>query len=537
MRVRSIKQKRKTQIQDYQICGKRRDSLAKDGKKKETKKDNGKSKEIKLTPFEQELVETMKKVREFKLHTEANIVSIIYKSPDVIYSYDLKLEDFSNNAWKVYFTIASDLILKEKKPILDEVTIGLYLEKHDKLREKYDEYGGYDTIESAKAYVKEENIQGYVSELNKWNVVIKLIKMKFPVNEQLSRFADMSADEIYSEYEAKLNHVFVNLEGDVKSYCITDGIDELIDELDEGLAVGLPYHDLPMLNKETGGSLLGNITLIGGLSNVGKSTFARTSTIPSIIKHKEKVVIMLNEDSRKKWQREMLVWICNNILKKDLQKYTVRDGKYTDEVKDLLRKSAEWLKEQANNHTITLIPFEKYETSKAIKVIKKYSALGVKFFVLDTFKMDAGKVSEQTWLELQQNMVAINDVVKPEVKNLHILITFQLAKTSARQRYYVQDNVGVSKNIIDPVSTCIMIRDVLEDEFKGEKRELKVFRLDGKNLKTKIPVELDKNKKYQIIFIVKNREGSANSYQIIIEHDLSRNIIKEIGITHVPIDY
>ena len=41
------------------------------------------------------------------------------------------------------------------------------------------------------------------------------------------------------------------------------------------------------------------------------------------------------------------------------------------------------------------------------------------------------------------------DVVKPEAKNLHITCTFQLAKGSARQRYFTQDNVGVSKNIID----------------------------------------------------------------------------------------
>ena len=507
--------------------------MAKETKKKDVKKD----KESKLTPFEQELIETMKTVKSFKLAAEANIVSIIYRSPDSLYNHDLKLEDFSNNVWKVYFTIANELILKEKKSVLDDVTTGLYLEKHSKLKEKYEEYGGYETIENAKAYVNEKNMDGYVGELRKWNVVIKLIRMKFPVKDRLSEFSDMTADEIYAEYEAKLNHIFVNLEGNVKSYCITDGIDELIEELDQGLAVGLPYYDLPMLNKETGGSLIGNITLVGGLSNVGKSTFARTATIPSILKHKEKVVIMLNEDGKKKWQREMLVWIANNILKKELHKYTVRDGKYTEEVKDILKKSADWLKEQAKNHVITLIPFEKYETSTAIKVIKKYANLGVKYFVLDTFKMDAGKVSEQSWLEMQQNMVAINDVIKPESKNLHILITFQLAKTSARQRYYVQDNVGVSKNIIDPVSTCIMIRDLLEDEFKGEKRELKVYRLDGKSLKTKIPIELDKNKKYQIVFIVKNREGSANSYQIVIEHDMSRNILKEIGITHVPLDF
>ena len=95
----------------------------------------------------------------------------------------------------------------------------------------------------------------------------------------------------------------------------------------------------------------------------------------------------------------------------------------------------------------------------------------------------------------------------------------------------------MAKNIIDPTSTCIMIRDVLEDEYPDGKHELKVYKLEGKNGKTRIPVKLDKDKRYQIIFIVKNREGSANTYQIVIEHDMSRNIMKEVGITHVAIDW
>ena len=163
--------------------------------------------------------------------------------------------------------------------------------------------------------------------------------------------------------------------------------------------------------------------------------------------------------------------------------------------------------------------------------------MGVKYFILDTFKMDAGDVSDKSWLEMQQNMVEINDVIKPESKNLHILITFQLAKGSVKQRYYTQDNIGMSKNIIDPASTCIMIRDLYDDEYTGERRELKVYRLEGKNGKTKIPIKLDKDKHYQIAFIIKNREGSANRYQVVFEHDMSRNIMKEIGITNVPVDF
>ena len=194
--------------------------------------------------------------------------------------------------------------------------------------------------------LNESNFESYVQELNKWNAVIQLCKKGFPVKDRLSDYVDMSAEDIYNELEVYINHIFVNVDNDIKSYDICDGIDELIEELNEGLAVGLPYNNMPFVTKTTGGQCLGNITLIGGLSNVGKSTFVRTSIIPSIINAKEKIVIMVNEDGIKKWQRELLVWIVNNILEYDLQKYVVRDGKYSDEVKEKLHLAANWLKEQ-----------------------------------------------------------------------------------------------------------------------------------------------------------------------------------------------
>ena len=492
----------------------------------------------KLTPYQEELLKAAKTVKEYKLACEANIVSIYYKKPDLMYDFELKLEDFTENTWRVYWQIAYDIVIKEHKPVLDDITIGLYLEKHNKLKQKYDDYGGYETIEKATEYVKTENLSGYIAELNKWNTVLMMLKNKFPVYNRLSEFADMSLDDIYVEYEAILNHIFINADEDIQSYSIEEGIDDLIDELNEGLAVGLPYYEMPLLNKETGGQLTGNITLVGGLSNMGKTTLVRSMCIPASIKNDEKLVIIINEEGRRKWQREMLVWVANNIYKFDLQKFVVRDGKYSDEVMDMLRKCANWIKEKASDNTITIIPFNKYRTEKAIKVIKKYASLGVKYFILDTYKADSGSRSDKMWLEMQQSMVDIYDTVKTDGgKDVHIVITFQLAKSSARQRFYSQDNIGQAKNIVDVASTCLMIRDVFEDEYTGEKNALKVYKLEGKNGKSKIPVNLDHDKHYQLIFIVKNREGAANNYQIVVEHDMSRNLLKEVGFTSVPVDF
>lgn len=491
----------------------------------------------KLSPFQEEQLKAAKKVKEYKLSCEANIVSIFYKKPDLLFDYDIKIDDITENAWKVYYQIAYDIVVKEKKPNLDDITIGFYLEKHDKLKQKYEEYGGYQKITDATSYVKVNNIDGYVKDFNKWNAVLKLIKYGFSVSDRLSDYSDMTADEIYSELETLLNHTFVNVDGDVNSYSLDYRIDELLEKLNEGLAVGLPYHNMPIINSETGGQLHGNITLIGGLSNVGKSTFARTSTIPSIIEHNEKIVIMINEDGLSKWQREMIIWVANNIFKNDLQKFVVRNGHYTEQTWEILRQSAEWIKEKCENHTITIIPFNSYKTATAIKVIKKYSGLGVKYFMLDTFKTDANNKSYESSsvaMQLQQSMVAIYDTIKEASKDVHILITFQLAKGSARQRYYTQDNTGISKNMIDVVSTTMMIRDLFDDEKSGGKNPLKVFRLEGKS---KIPVQLNADKHYQIIFIVKNREGSANQFQVVVEHDMSRNMMKEVGITCVTQDF
>lgn len=492
----------------------------------------------KLTPYQEEKLKCAKQVKEYKVACEANIVSIFYKKPELMYDYQLKLEDFSENTWRVYWQIAYDIIVKEKKSVLDDITVGLYLEKHSKLKQKYDEYGGYDTIDKATEYIKTSNISGYVNELKKWETVIRMIASGFPVTDRIKEFVDMSLDEIYKEYDALLNHIFINAEEDVMSYSLSDGIYDLIEQLNEGIAVGLPYDNMPTLTKETGGQLPGNITLVGGLSNMGKTTLTRTMLIPSAVKYGERLVILVNEEGKAKWQRELIVWVANNIYKTDLQKFVVRDGKFSDEVKELLYKCADWIAEKSENNMLTIIPFARYETQKAIRIIKKYASLGVKYFILDTYKADAGSRSDRMWLDMQQNMVDIYDTVKAEGgKNVHITITFQLAKSSARQRFYSQDNIGMAKSIIDPASTCLMLRDVFEDEYTGERNELKVYRLDGKNNKSKIPVKLDHDKHYQLIFIVKNREGAANNIQIVCEHDMSRNLLKEVGFTSVPVDF
>ena len=89
---------------------------------------------IELTAFEKEQAQCAKKIGEYKLTSEANIVASIFKNPELLYNIDLKLEDFSHNIWKCWFAVANGLIIKEKKLGLDEITVGIYLEKHPQIK-------------------------------------------------------------------------------------------------------------------------------------------------------------------------------------------------------------------------------------------------------------------------------------------------------------------------------------------------------------------------------------------------------------------
>ena len=496
------------------------------------------NKNKKITPFQEMMLNAAKTVKEFKLSCEANIVSIFFCKPDLMYDYTLKLDDFTENTWKVYWQIAYDIVIKEKKAILDDITVGLYLEKHPKLRSKYDEYGGYDTIEKAKEYVQVENIGGYVNELSKWNTVLLMLKNKFPIYDRIKEFVDMSLDDIYEEYEAMLNHIFVNVSNEVTTYNACDGINSLIDRLNEGIGVGLPFNNCDILNKEVGGlNCSGNIYGLGANSGAGKSTTAMNYIIPSIIKYDEKLVLFINEEDQTKVQKELIIWVANNVLKLELPKYKLRDGNFDEETMENLRKAAKWIEEKKETRNITIVPLERYSVNIVIKFIKKYASLGVKYFILDTLKESCDAKTDEIYKSMTRDMVALYDVVKPAAKNVGLFVTYQLGKASIKMRYLTNNEIGMGKSIVDVMSVNLMIRSPFEDEYEGGKHEIVGYRFEGKNGKSKIPFKLKRDKHYMITFIPKNRFGQTDAFQIISEFDFSTNTNKDIGICNITQDW
>lgn len=487
----------------------------------------------KLTPFEKQQAEAAKQILEYKLGAEASIVSMIYKNPDLLRETNLNLNDFHNNCWRVYFEIAKDMIINEKKVALSEVDIGLYLEKHSKLADKYyNEYGGYQTIENAGFYIKEENFDSYVTDLRKWNVVAKLIKHGFPCDkERLSEICDMSAEDLYDEYTVYLNDIFANVDNNIKSYNGFSDMKTLIDELDEGTGIGIPFANCKILNAETGGMLGGNIIGFGASSGVGKSTLSINYTFPTIMDYNLKALFIINEEDQNKFKKEALIWYCTNILKRPIPKRVLRDGKFDNETKETLYKAAEWFESIQERKNITIIPLEQYTARTVVKLIKKYTKMGCDLIVLDTLKESYDSRDKESWKSLMTDCVDFYDCIKHT--NTCMIITYQLVKN--KSKYLTNADIGVSKGILDVFSVNVFFRRPMQTEFEGGKDELYCYN-PIKNSSSRHEFALKKDGHYMIAFVSKNRFGQSD-IQIVSEADFSINRYEDVGYCSVIQDY
>ncbi len=486
-----------------------------------------------------ECIRTQKILDENSLASEANVCAILWKNPDYYNAYEsLSIEDFQNNCWKVFFEIGRQIIRDEKKTTLDELTVSFYLTKHEKLKAKFDEYGGMETISKAKEYVDISNIEGYIKDLYKFKTLKTMARLGFPVAKDISKYMDMNLEQIYQTFEAMLNHVFLKAETSSKSYNVADGIYEFIENLDKGKNIGLPLDSSELLSQQIAGIQKGHIYMLGMSSGSGKSFLMYRWLLPSIIKSKEKICIIMNEEDQTRVQTELLIYFANVILGGNVHKISLRNGGFDQNTKDILYKAAEKIKKLKDESTITIIPLESYNVDTAIKYIKKFSALGCSYFILDTLKLGNTSPNEdKSWLSLQTDVVKLYDVIKPAGKNVSLFMTMQLGKQSLNQRYLNGYSIGISKNVVDVASCCLLSRMIHPDEREGQKNSIKCFRVDENSVEIPFELDPDPKKNYLLVFITKNRFGYANTYQIVAEVDFGTNKYKEIGLARIMPDF
>lgn len=477
---------------------------------------------------------------------EGNFVLTLWKDPTLYSEYVLESNE--------------DLLLEESKLIYDlgkkmfdkgiveftHVNVETYLNDYPELKNQIDSYGGTrEIIQNAKVF-STANIDAVYDDLAKANTIIALYKTQVNILRNitdLQKLPNSSAVNDFVEYKIaecqKSKH-----NADVKE--MTGHIsDEFIKNIIEGTLVEtISFNKFAnRLDSILNGSVLGKLHIVGGMSGVGKSTFMCSNILYPHMLQGEHICLISNELNHQEFMAMFIAVVATDIMgywKLSRGKMTKRDkdggSKLTPEDIEVLLKVQKWINENMADK-FHFIDMQTTSFNVVKKMIKKYALLGCKTFLFDTFKSDNGSSDGlQEWQILIEHSKELT--IMAGKYNIAMYITVQLTPGNAEKSYLTRGDLSQGKGIIFMAHSCILMRKVRNNEFKGEKNDLKPFTYEKNQATGKYhrkELVLDPAKKYILVFIDKNRSGAENDviiYEFIGE--LARYM--EIGYANVKID-
>lgn len=488
---------------------------------------------------------------------ESLYVGNLWRNPNLYSKYKshkIEKSTFTKGIWFFYYYIGKEMYDSGIRSFEDTSVYSFITSKPKEQNKKsyfevYDEFGGFETMQDLmnECAVDKSNDDYHFSEIQKYESLRTLQSenlLNIHSSEFIKKLANMTLKEVQTFCLHKFKTSFAHINsGDVVIYNLTEDIEEMIDELDQGEEVGLPLFDSPRLTKKINGQKLGNLMYLVLSSGVGKSSIVTEKFVLSIFEHNvkaldpesdldfEKALIFVNEEGKKRWQARLLATVASRILKKPIPRDVVNRGKYSAENKATLIEAAKWLKQNQPDF-IKLIVLKKYRIEDVISNIELHRPLGYAHIYFDTFKPDLSQQTDR-WLAFSNSAQDLHDCIKDENYNCATLATVQM-KIGKEFRYIDLDSIGKSMEIVEVAAVVMAGRLLFSDEFEGKN---KVFcynwekdAFSGKWHKKEYI--LDPEKKYLILFLPKNREGSEDE-QIVYEVISDLNIWKEVAFAQV----
>lgn len=204
---------------------------------------------------------------------ENNFVFCLWKNPKIYSKFSKKIDElsffFKEDSSSFYYSIGKKMV---NSGILsfDQATVLTYVGSNSIIKEKFDEFGGYDTFKIISHSLDSVNVDGLYNEIIKMNVINDLENKGINVEKYYDKIALMTVEEMRAFFSYQLNDTFIKTgsETRVEDFSITEEDFELFNS---GKQMGLSIAATsPLLNYEILGLNRG-LTFIGGHVNQGKA--------------------------------------------------------------------------------------------------------------------------------------------------------------------------------------------------------------------------------------------------------------------------
>ncbi len=472
-----------------------------------------------------------KEITESRDIIEGSFVFCLWKNPELYDDYREvnPTQDLMTPDGQFYFSLGKGMKDLNYKSF-DDASIFTYINNNEILKEGFIKRGGYQTVEEMTKILNVDNVDSYYDALVKNNMLMSLHDKGFNVVNEIKKFNKMNTSQLYDYFEYQLNNVFLNRGAGIKIEDL-DIDDEFLQELHDGVEKGLSYSSTaPLLNYHTLGIHRSNVQVFAGYSGTGKTSFCMYTYVMPILDQGEKLTIVANEMNIKAWKHIFL----STILSQKLGHYKVtrkkqKIGNFDDEQWSMLREARDYY----NQHYKGRIKFVKifdYSVDDVKRIIRKQAKLGFNYALYDTFKAEDASSTNFTGELVEASKQLLQVAEKDDVG---IIITMQLALHTEGTRYLTAQTLSGAKAVKEVVSELVLMRSLWEDEFKGEKFDIKPFKfkrdpLTGKSTKVKEEIELNPEKKYRIMFLDKTRNDEGEIC-ILYQFDGAWNKWIELG--------
>lgn len=220
-----------------------------------------------------ELQKTLKEINKDRQKVECCFTFSCWADPDLFEDYKevnvgkdttLKTDDAI-----FYWQLGMSMHLQGIQKI-DAISIDAFLANKDDIRTRYEQFGGYRTVEELTGMIDSENADGYYDQINRMNALSIFANKTEELFSDVNRFNNSTDDEIYDMFDLLGNSVAVNsIKGvEVENLTIDDAFIKSCTDREE---MGLPYKSCPLLNYTTLGLPLGDVYMLAAHSGVGKA--------------------------------------------------------------------------------------------------------------------------------------------------------------------------------------------------------------------------------------------------------------------------
>lgn len=487
-----------------------------------------------------------------RIEIEGNVISCIFKDMLLLDDLDLKKDDFITNDGRFYFGLLNQL-RKKGFYSLDEITI--LSNMNDEVIERYEACGGWESIQHQIDIINDKNFDTYIDILYRENIMLHMcddgIDLLHTVDANGKKvilyklFRKMDADSVQDWWDARIASYGTGYSSKIIEEEEIDFDDEFIDSCKEGLENGVPFdiagYDMngeemncfPFLSRQINGILEGTLTMMGGFSSSGKSTWWVT-IIMALLYRDKKILIISNEETVKKFKIKFMVWLLgkhNRYFK--LTKKKMMSGEIKDEDRTQLTDIQNYWRENYKGR-VKFISINEADMS----VVKKKIRENVLRYGYDTVLYDTFKIQESDMAGTRQDLSLVKDsrdLDKLAKKyNIIMLASVQLAEYMRGKLFLDSSVLSNSKQIKEVLENLFLMRTLyteeLDEKSKFYCRPFRLKKVEDKWIEEEY--KPDPNGVYRALFVEKCRSGNNSSdtgIGYILKFDGDHAIFREVA--------